>query len=327
MAIVKQQTTGADALALIKGKSKHIREVKVLIKKLAQYPRVPVLITGETGTGKELVANALHACSTRSEKPLIRVNCSAIPDNLLESTLFGHKKGAFTGAEHDRKGLVEEAHTGTLFLDEIGEMNPVFQPKLLRFLENMTFRRVGQNKERRIDTWIISATNKDLDKLSTNRLFRQDLLYRLKGTEICLKMLKQRKEDILLLAHYFLTCSFDEKYGNKKTIFSRDVEELLINYPWPGNIRELKRLMEQVAVVAENQQIHLCDFPDYLKHRMNSICDRFKPLKQIEKEYIKNVLSLNDFKIRQTAKVLGIDRNTLRKKIQDLSISIDSKTR
>ena len=249
----KNRTTiGEKALEQIIGRSAAIKHVKEMIQRISQFPDVPMLITGETGTGKELVVNALHACSPRSDKPLIKINCSAIPENLFESQLFGHRKGAFSGAVAQQKGLVEEANNGVLFLDEIGSLKLELQPKLLRFLEDGSYLPVGEIRERKSNAWIIAATNQDLDEQVEEGLFRTDLLHRLKAALIKLPPLRERKEDILPLADFFV-----KQYVTKPKQFTKEVQRLLINHPWPGNVRELKAVLRNIKLIGEENTVNL----------------------------------------------------------------------
>ena len=291
------------------GKSKQIVNIKNLIKKAASFPQLPVLITGETGTGKELVAEALHQAGSRVNKNFVAINCSAIPEMLLESTLFGHRKGAFTGAASDQQGLVEKADKGTLFLDEIGDMDIRLQPKLLRFLENGKYLKIGENRERFVDVRIITATNKNLLSGIKEQKFRKDLFYRLKGFEIDLPPLRQRLQDIPPLTKHFLN-------GNHHLITS-EIHCLFSKYHWPGNIRELKTLLEKIPLLDHNSP----DFINQLKNYMQIIpeddIDSIKTLQEIELEYINKVYKFTGYEIRRTATLLGITRNTLKKKIKE----------
>lgn len=244
-----------------------IKKTSELVRKIAPM-NLCVFITGETGVGKELVAQTVHHYSTRADKPFIPFNCAAIPDTLLESELFGHEKGAFTDAISQKRGLFEEADGGTIFLDEIAESSPVFQAKLLRVIETGKFRRLGSNREIKIDVRVISATNKDIHAKVKNNHFRPDLYFRLSGINIHICPLRERKTDIAVLADYFLNIS--NLSNNIKKKFSQTTLRILMDYDWPGNVRQLKNCVEKLAVLSEGEIIKPSDidaancFPDLL---------------------------------------------------------------
>jgi len=301
------------------GKSHRMQEVFALVKTVARSNST-ILIEGESGTGKELVARAIHNSSFRSEGPFVAVNCAALPENLLESELFGYEKGAFTGALSTKKGRFELAHQGTLFLDEIGDISPKTQVDLLRVLEGREFRRVGGLGLIKADVRIISATNRELRDLVEQGKFREDLYYRINVVSIQLPPLRERKEDIPLLMEHFL-----RKYciENKKEIdaISEETARLLMKYDWPGNVRELENVMERAVVIAKGRVILPEDLPSSLREG-----GQFKPaadmeLRAVEREHIQRALDLNNWNITRTAKSLGIDRNTLSKKIKKYQIA------
>ncbi len=306
------------------GESPQIREIRNMIHIVAQTPRTSVLIQGESGTGKELVANAIHYASKRANKPYIKINCSAIPDNLLESELFGHEKGAFTDAKAMKKGLFELAHTGTVFLDEISSMKSSLQPKLLRVLETQTFRRIGGITDIKIDVRVIAATNTDLGELVKNKEFRDDLYYRLKVMEIHLPPLRERKEDILLLAKLFLQ-EFKKEFNRKVQKFHPETEKLLLDYSWPGNVRELKNVIERSVILAQGDTILPEHLPVELHEQTTSSAPVMKPsgmsLAEIEKWHIAEVLRSVNGNKSQAAKILDISRSTLREKLKLYQIS------
>ena len=246
-------------LAAIKGDSLKITELIKMINKVSSFVELPVLITGETGTGKELVADSLHASSPLADKPYIKINCSSIPDTLLESTLFGAIKGAFTGSTHLQVGLIEEANGGTLFLDEIGELHIELQPKILRFLENGFYRRIGNNVEKYAQVRIIAATNRNLPEEIKKGTFRKDLFYRLKGIELRIPPLRERKQDILILAEHFLNSNGYSR--TVPTVIGQDLKDILETHSWPGNVRELKYFLEQIAALAEGGEINCKNVP------------------------------------------------------------------
>lgn len=241
------------------GRSPAMQEVFKLIGQVAASD-VTVLITGESGTGKELVARAIYHHSRRREQPFLAVHCAAIPEPLLESELFGHEKGAFTGATHQRIGRFEQCHGGTLFLDEIGDMTPATQTKMLRVLQHGTFERVGGNQTVRVDVRVLAATNQDLERAVAEKRFREDLFYRLNVVRVRLPPLRERPEDIPLLAEYFL-CHSAQKRGQPPKTLSADALALLERHPWPGNVRELENALEHATVIAKSETILPADLP------------------------------------------------------------------
>ena len=228
--------------------------VNELIEMISKTHKTSVLIQGESGTGKELAANAIHSKSKRSGRPLMKINCSAIPDSLLESELFGYEKGAFTDAKNTKKGLFELADGGTVFLDEIGDMKPFLQSKLLRFLENQTFMRVGGEREIKVDVRIVAATNRNLETLVKEGIFRKDLYYRLKVMVVDMPPLRERKEDILLLSNLFVEEN-NKEYSKNIKGFSGEAKRLMIQYSWPGNVRELKNVIERAMILTDLEYI------------------------------------------------------------------------
>src|SRR5512143_180085 len=255
--ILKEQQKTTFRPYNIIGKSRAIQTVLDMIQKIALSDASTVLIQGESGTGKELVARAVHMHSARSDKPFMAINCAAMPETLLESELLGHEKGAFTDAKTQKKGLLELADGGTVFLDEVGDMPYSMQAKLLRVLEDKTFKRIGGVKDISVDVRIISATNQDLKELMTEGRFRKDLYYRLQVVPIFLPPLKERKEDILPLARYFIETFNAEFHKNVKEI-SEKAREFLVQYEWPGNVRELKNVIER-AMILESEDILLLE--------------------------------------------------------------------
>ncbi len=294
------------------GVSKEMKQVFNLIRKYATND-YPVLIIGETGTGKELTARAIHERSQRADKPFVAVNCGAIPDNLLESELFGYEKGAFTGAHKRKIGKIEYANGGTLFLDEIGDMPLNMQAKLLRFLEDLSFTRVGGNETIFADVRIIAATNVDLEKAVEEGRFREDLYYRLNVLTIKLPPLRERPEDILVLAKYFLN-KYSNEVGKKIKGFSKDAEEALLSYKWPGNVRELINVIRKAVVLTENKVLREKD----LDLKRNGIGDIYcvktdslnlkENIERLEKDLLKKAFILTNGNITKMAKLLGISR-------------------
>jgi len=268
-----------------------------------------VLVLGETGTGKELVAREIHDLSGRRDKPFIAINCGAIPENLLESELFGHKRGAFTGAVADKIGKVEAASTGTLFLDEIAEMPMNLQVKLLRVLQDFVIERVGDLKPRPVDIRVIAATNKDLSALIQSGEFREDLYYRLNEITIALPSLRDRGEDIELLAHFFLN-KYREQYGTKARGFTNQALVGIKSYYWPGNVRELENRVKKAVIMSDRALLNPDDLglPQTDKRHVKPLSEAQEDFKA---DYIRQVLDLNNWNKAQTARDLGVDARTI----------------
>jgi DNA-binding NtrC family response regulator/predicted hydrocarbon binding protein len=276
-----------------------------------------VLITGESGTGKERVASLVHEASTRAQGPWLAINCGAIPEHLLESELFGHARGAFTGATHDRVGLFEAAGGGTLLLDEIGELPPGMQVKLLRVLQERKVRRVGENHGRPIDIRILAATHRDLAADVASGRFRQDLYYRLKVIELCVPPLRERGEDLLPLAHELLA-EAARRAARPALRMSPQAEHALLGYAWPGNVRELENALERAAALAPGRCIERDDLPDEVWQRPLAppLATGIRPLEEIEREYILAALARNHGHQTRTAAELGIGVSTLYRKLK-----------
>lgn len=303
----------------IVAKSNKMQKIIELIKLVAKS-NATVLITGESGTGKELVARALHSQNHRRGKPFVAVSCAALPESLLESELFGHERGAFTGAYAQKKGKFEFANRGTLFLDEIGEMSANIQVHLLRVLEEKAFTRVGGNEEIKVDVRIISATNKDLKGAIARGAFREDLYYRLNVVTIELPPLRDRKEDIPLLAQHFLH-KFAQENQKAVTEFSLEAQEFLLSYDWPGNVRELENAVERAVILAKNSLIDVADLP----HPSSSPAEAVplgKSLRELEREHIRRVLQEAGGNYSQASRVLGISRMTLYNKARDYGLAV-----
>lgn len=305
------------------GHGAKMRELFDMIDKVADT-NSSVLITGESGTGKELVAKAMHERSRRAKEKFIAVNCSAIPAELLESELFGYKKGSFTGANEDRKGLFEEANGGTIFLDEIGDMPLLLQAKLLRVLQERTIRRIGDNVDVHVDVRIVAATHRDLKEAIHTKHFREDLYFRLCVIRIGLPPLRERKEDIPVLASHFL-----RKYAalNNKQVtgFTREAMTELINASWPGNVRELENTVERAVTLCTAKWIDAADLSlepqTQVQEGFDNRFSRFMTLKELEKEYINHVLSTIGGKKEEVAAILGIDRKTLYRKEKEYNLN------
>jgi len=303
------------------GKSPSMQKIYDLIQRISDSSG-NVLITGESGTGKELVAKAIHYNGVRKEGPFVPVNCAAIPETLLESELFGYKKGAFTDAKTDKKGLIFGATDGTLFLDEITEMSSMLQAKLLRVIEERSVRPLGDTNFYPIDIRIISASNRDIRSLIREGKFREDLYYRLKVIDIELPPLRERKEDIPLLVRHF-TDKFSNETKKKISGVSEDALKQLINYSWPGNVRELENVIQRAITLTQSETILPDDLPSsMLKEIKENVLDigfREKySIDQLEKEYIRKILIEVGGNKSKAAEILGLDRKTLYRKLEEL---------
>ena len=303
----------------IVAKSAKMQQVIEVIKVVARS-NATVLITGDSGTGKELVARALHSQSYRKDKPFVAVSCAALPESLLESELFGHEKGAFTGAHAQRQGKFEVANKGTLFLDEIGEMSANVQVHLLRVLEEKEFTRVGGNELIKVDVRVISATNKDTKTAVANGQFREDLYYRLNVVTIELPPLRERKEDIPLLAQHFLK-KFTVENQKEITGFSSEANDFLLKYEWPGNVRELENAIERAVILAKNSYIEVADLPQESLALARS-APLVKSLAEVGKNHILNILSETGGNYTKAATILGISRVTLHNKIKAYGLDV-----
>lgn len=298
------------------GDSDEIKKAVEMAKKVADSD-ISVLLQGETGTGKELFAQAIHQNSKRKNGPFVALNCSAFPKDMLESELFGFKKGAFTGATESKKGLIEEADGGTLFLDEIGEMDIGLQAKLLRFLENKKFTKLGETKERKVDIRVLAATNKDLKKEADAGTFRDDLYYRLAGFKIEIPPLRKREGDIEILAKFFL-----QRMNNRVKQISNKTMQLLKQYSWRGNIRELKNIIERAAILAESDRITPELLPEEFHNDKNLGFQPASPqsLKEMEARHIKRVLDEVGGNKTKAAEMLGIGTSTLYRKLEEYGL-------
>jgi len=309
-------------------KSRAIENIIELIKKIAPS-NMNVLITGESGTGKELIARAIHRLSNNNVNTFIPVNCGALPENLFESELFGHEKGAFTGAVKTKHGLLEFANNGTFFLDEVAELTPSLQVKLLRMIEDKKIRRVGGEKEIQIDVRIISATNKNLEKAVSNDIFREDLYYRLSTIQITVPPLRERKEDIILLANHII-----ESYCRKDDVpirrFSSEAEEIMQEYSWPGNVRELQNILGRTYYLCSKDVIESKDLPIPLLENNSALYNDYLNLKYkeaknkviegFEEKYLLYNLKNNNGNITKTAEKCGMDRRTIHRLLKLFNI-------
>jgi transcriptional regulator with PAS, ATPase and Fis domain len=301
----------------IVAKSSSMQHVLDLARRVAKVD-APVLITGESGVGKERIARLLHDESTRAAGPFIAVNCGAITETLLESELFGHKRGAFTGAASDRPGLFEAANHGTLLLDEIGDVSSGMQVKLLRVLQEMEIRRVGENKSRPVDVRVLAATNRDLAHGIAKGTFRQDLYYRLKVVELHVPPLRERRDDILPLARVLLADAAVRMARKLSGLTPRATDQLL-RYDWPGNVRELENAMERAVALARGSRVDLDDLPEEVRQAFPKPVaggGAVQPLREVEKDYILAVLKLNGGNQTRTADQLRIGSATLYRKLK-----------
>ena len=300
------------------GESPVVKRVLELIS-LAAPGDTTVLITGPSGTGKELAAHAIHSLSPRKDSRFVAVNCAALPENLLESELFGHEKGAFTGADKRKLGRFELADGGTLFLDEIGDMPLAMQAKLLRVLEDKMVERLGSENGVAVDVRLIAATNKDLEELMNDGSFRNDLYYRLSVVIIDMPALAERGGDILILAEKFLK-DFSSKLGKKISGFSSAAASALVSYNWPGNVRELQNIIERAVVLCRQDVITVRELPGLVSDTPESM-ENLEKIADIEKIHIKKILNRMNWNIGKSAEILGIHRNTLRTKIKEYQLS------
>ncbi len=303
------------------GSSQCMQNILSMMEKVARSEAATVLIQGESGTGKELVAKWIHYKSSRADKPFMAINCAAVPATLLESELFGHEKGAFTDAKATKKGLFELADGGTVFLDEIGDMEMGMQAKLLRFLEDRTFRRIGGAKVSSVDVRIISATNKDLIKAIESKDFRNDLYYRLQVIPIFLPPLRERREDILSLAKHFIE-TYKREFAKQVSGISPQAERLMVDYNWPGNIRELKNVIERAIILGNEEMLAVDHLPTEITSRIATaavtalVTFKLPPegidIEEVEKELIRQSLENNDWNQSKAAKKLNLGVDAFR---------------
>ncbi len=311
---------------MVWGKSSEMKKIRELGEKVAET-KSTILIEGESGTGKQVLARAIHNLSPRRDKPFVYVNCVALSEQLLESDLFGHEKGAFTGAYQRKKGRLETAHTGTVFLDEIGDITPVIQTKFLHFLESGEFERVGGTQTQTVDTRIIAATNRDLTEAVEQKKFREDLFFRLNVISITIPPLRKRKEDIPTLAVHFLQ-KLNREMQRRVTSIDPAALTIFSTYDWPGNIRELQNVLERAVVLAPSETITLDLLPPQLsregKEEISPGIALDDAVKKFKRDFISQTLLLTNNNQSQAAKILKIQRTYLNKLIKDLGIRLDS---
>jgi two-component system nitrogen regulation response regulator NtrX len=321
----QSQANGAFKPPMI-GNSHAMQAIMAKIRQIAPTSG-RVLITGESGTGKELIADTIHKLSSRNQAPLVKVNCAALPDELIESELFGHERGAFTGASNQRIGKFEQADGGIIFLDEIGDTSPSTQAKVLRVIEYQEFERVGGEKTIHVDVRIISATNQDLRASIGNRTFREDLYYRLNVVPIHVPSLRERKEDISLLVDYFLN-RFCQEHRKPEMAFTEPALTILRGYDWPGNVRQLRNLIERLVILCPQQHINADDIPEELLYTDADGISTQSPLRDARREFegrfILNCLQANDWNITETSKQLGIERTNLHRKMRQFNLKRDA---
>ncbi len=325
---------------LIAGESPQMKEIYEVVKRVAVSDTTTVLIQGESGTGKEMIATMIHKYSPRKDKPFLEINCASLPEELLESELFGHEKGAFTDAKSQKIGLLELANKGTLFLDEIGEMSLTIQVKLLRVLEKMTFRRVGGTKDIKVSVRIISATNRDLKTAVQDKGFREDLYYRLKVIPIHIPPLRERKEDIYLLLKHFLN-QYNKQFNKDFKEIADEAYEAILDYPWPGNIRELKNMIERIVLLEDDGILKPDHLPPSVKEGSISLSEpsivrRFEAafsrplpgdgipfeelLRQAEREFIVKAMNESGGNQSKAARMLKLNRDKLRYRLKNFDL-------
>jgi DNA-binding NtrC family response regulator len=308
----------------IVGDSKAVVDIRALLQKIAASPASTVLLTGESGTGKDLAAKVIHYASDRAARPFMNITCSALPESLLESELFGHERGAFTGADRQKRGLLESADGGTVFLDEIGEMVPALQAKLLRFLEEKTFKRVGGSADLRVNVRVIAATNRDLQGEVRAGRFRQDLFYRLNVIAILLPPLRDRKDDIPRLINFYID-AYNTEFRKRITGVSPEAMRLLCDYAWPGNIRELRNAVERAMLLGSGQQLVADDFAVATPSVAPLNEDIPLPtggvnLEHLERSLVVQALRRSDWNQTQAAKLLGLNRDQIRYRIEKFGL-------
>src|SRR3990170_3083650 len=309
---------------IVWGESPEMKKVRGVIEQVANT-KSTILIQGESGTGKQVLARAIHNLSPRKDKPFVYVNCVALSEQLLESDLFGHEKGAFTGAYQRKKGRLETAHTGTVFLDEIGDITPVIQTKFLHFLESGEFERVGGTQTLRVDTRIVAATNRDLSKALEEKKFREDLFFRLNVISVTVPPLRNRKEDIPALANHFLQ-KFNQEMQKRVSSIEPATLDMFLTYHWPGNIRELQNVLERAVVLAPGKTITadlvLPQMGQKGKEEISPGIQLEDAVKKFKKEFICKTLALTKYNQSRAAKILGIQRTYLNRLIKELEINL-----
>ncbi len=323
---LRKELAGKHSFHDIISKDKEMRRLFGILEQVSNADAT-VLLEGESGTGKELFARAIHSLSKRAGGPMVTINCGALPDNLLESELFGYKAGAFTDAKKDKPGRIKLADKGTLFLDEIGDVSPALQVRLLRVIQDRTFEPLGSTKPEKADVRIVAATNKNLEALVKDGLFREDLYYRINVVKINLPPLRMRKADIPLLSDFFIR-KFNRLNGKNIQGLGDEAVPVLMSHDYPGNVRELENILEYAIVICKDDYIGIENLPDYLlkipasSKLSGTIDDTEKDLKDVERNYIRNILVKNNWNRKATAEALGIHPSTLWRKIKHLNIDM-----
>ncbi len=313
------------SLNRIVGESAPVQRMRALLQRIATSPASTVLLTGESGTGKDLAAKVIHYTSARANQPFMNITCSALPETLLESELFGHERGAFTGADRQKRGLIESADGGTVFLDEIGEMVPALQAKLLRFLEEKTFKRVGGSQDVRVDVRVIAATNRTLEDEVRKGRFREDLYYRLNVVPINLPALRQRSEDIPQLVNYYVDV-YNQEFRKRVVRVAPDAMIRLKHYPWPGNIRELKNAIERAMLLTDGDELTLEHFPLGTGLAAAKLTDGVTlpaagiDLEQLERSLVVQALERSGWNQTRAAALLGLNRDQIRYRIEKFKL-------
>jgi DNA-binding NtrC family response regulator len=316
------------SLESIIGESEPMQRIKALVRRIATSPGSTVLITGESGTGKDLIAKVIHYASSRAARPFLNITCSALPDTLLESELFGHERGAFTDARQQKRGLIEQADEGTVFLDEIGEMAPALQAKLLRVLEDKAFRRVGGTGDVRVDVRVIAATNRDLEENVKSGRFRDDLYYRLNVLRIEVPPLRTRGGDVALLAQHFVEL-FGREFKRPVRGMSRAAEEALRAYAWPGNVRELRNLVERAVLLSESSMLEPSDFETLVAPKTRAGVAGAVPfelppegvdLEEVEKSLVAQALERTGGNQTKAAGLLSLHRDQIRYRVEKFGL-------
>jgi two-component system response regulator AtoC len=308
----------------IVGESEPITELKALLNKIGVSPASTVLLTGESGTGKDLAAKVIHYGSTRANKPFMNITCSALPETLLESELFGHERGAFTGADRQKRGLIESADGGTVFLDEIGEMVPLLQAKLLRFLEEKSFKRVGGSQDVKVDVRVVAATNRSLQDEVKKGHFREDLFYRLNVMAVALPPLRERRSDIPLLIHHYID-AFNTEFRKKISGVSPSALGALQAYPWRGNVRELRNVVERAMLLAESSELNESHFPMLMTGDTELATGMSLPvegihLEDLERSLVVQALERSHWNQTKAAALLGLNRDQIRYRIEKFNL-------
>jgi two-component system response regulator AtoC len=330
---LKEQVSRPFTFGSIIGESEPMQRVKALARKVAESPSSTVLITGESGTGKDLIAKVVHYGSERAEGPFLNITCSALPETLLESELFGHERGAFTDARQQKRGLFEQGDDGTVFLDEVAETVPTFQAKLLRFLEERTFRRLGGTTDIKVNVRVIAATNQDLEKTVRDGKFREDLYYRLNVMRIEMPPLRDRGRDIILLAEHYIR-TFSTEFRRPVRRLTKAAEQALLDYSWPGNVRELRNLMERAVLLAESEALDAKDFetmhavrssPSAAPDGSITLPADGLNIEDVERRLVTLALERTRGNQTRAAALLGLHRDQIRYRIEKFGLKADDR--